>query len=124
MDYLNRTAVWFSFVLASTSFGPAYLAFATYLMVGLRKMIDGRLFHSVAIHAIVWPLFFAALAFAVDFDYWFYYLDFSWFFLAFVPISFHISYLILWDERNDREQSMGERRIVRRCVLISFFQRR
>ncbi len=101
----------FSFLLATTCFGPIYLAYALFLMTKpslssrtkknnnqyqWRDLLRREYVIGVLFQAIFWPCVYVILAFGANWDYWFYYFDFLWFALAFVPIAFHGAYSVLW----------------------------
>jgi hypothetical protein len=66
-------------------------------MVGLKRMIKGKLFYSLAFHGTFWPILYSLLCTVGHWNFWFYYFDFLWFLLAFVPIGFHTAYFVLWN---------------------------
>lgn len=99
-ETFNPAAILISFITATTMFGPVYLGFAIFIMIG-KSMFRTTFVYSLVFHTFFWPVFYTIL-FAMEFRFWYYYIDFMWFAFAFLPISLHAGYTCLWPSEDDQ----------------------
>lgn len=93
-NYFNVTVVTTVIVLTMVLFGPWYITFYGYIIN--EKKITRRFLIIVVIHTIFWPTLYSLLI-ANGIFIWYYYLDFAYFILAFLPISMHLAYDVISD---------------------------
>lgn len=91
-NYDNVNVVTFILCLSVTTFGAIYITYYAYIMK-FTNFTKKYIAH-ITFHIIFWPVFFSLMSY-YEVYVWFYYLDFSFFFFGFLPISAHVAYEIV-----------------------------
>lgn len=77
---------------AFIAFGTIYITYYTYMMNGWMIFKDKYFVASIIVHTFLCPLIYS-LCIAYKFYVWYYYLDFMYFFVSFLPFSMHSAWI-------------------------------
>lgn len=96
-NYFSVPAITALLCLAMVSFGPFYITYYAYMISGILPIkYPLRYILHVFFHICFWPIFFSILVYYQIFV-WYYYVDFTFFALCFLPLSVHAAYDIIYN---------------------------
>jgi hypothetical protein len=98
-DYYSRPAAHAALYASFTAFGPVYIFLVVLIVAGGRAALRraGWFLVHCAAQAVFWPLVYAS-ALRDRPGLLFYYVDFAWFALCFLPLTYHGAHAVLWNQ--------------------------